>query len=71
MLPFVTGEVPFCRYVCELASGVDVVVNLGVKIDPVKQPVESHPVGSGYVSHRWTCAFNDHVDHRFFVLKSV
>ena len=56
--------------VCALVSSVDIVdLNLRIKIDPVKQPVKRNSVGSGYVSHSRTSAFNFHLDHCFAVLK--
>ena len=46
-------------------------LNLGVQINSVKQPIKSNSVGSGYVSHCWTSAFNDHFNHGFVILKNV
>ena len=51
--------------------GVDILdLNLWVQTDPVKQPFKSNSVGSGYVSHYWTSAFGDHLNHWFVVLKN-
>ena len=38
IVPFVTGEVSFCQYVCDLVFDVN--------IDSVKQPIQSNSVGS-------------------------
>ena len=37
----------------------------------VTQPIKSNSVGSGYVSHCWTSAFDDHFNHGFVILKNV
>ena len=42
-----------------------------VQVDPVKQQIQRNSVGPGNVSHCWTSAFNDHLDHGFFVLKHI
>ena len=56
----------------ELVFGVNIFVSdFGVQIDSVKQPIQRDSLGSGHVSHRWTSAFNDHVDHSFIVFKFV
>ena len=66
----ITCEVLFCQYVCKLVFGVDVLdLNLGSRLISVKQLVKSNSVGSGYVSHCWTSAFDDHFHHCFVVLK--
>ena len=46
-------------------------LNLGIQMNSVKQSVTSNSVGSGYVSHCWTSAFDDHLNHCFAVLKNV
>ena len=46
-------------------------LNLGVLIDSIKQPIKSNTVGSGYMSHSWTSAFDDHFNHGFVILKDV
>ena len=46
-------------------------LNLGIQINPFKQPIQSNPVGSGHVSHRWTSAHNDHLDHGFVVFEHI
>ena len=46
--------------VCKLVFGVDILdLNLGIQINPVKQPVKSNSVGSGHMSHCWTSDFDD------------
>ena len=60
IVPLITCEILFCQYVCKLVFCVDIVdLNLGVQINSVKQPIWSNSVGSGYVSHCWTSAFDD------------
>ena len=43
----------------------------GSRFDPVKQPIKSYCVGAGYVSHRPTPTFKNHIDHCFIILKDV
>ena len=70
MVPLITCEVPVCQHVCELVFAVDVLdLNLRIQLNSVKQPVLSNSVGSGYVSHCWTSAFDDHFNHCFVVFK--
>ena len=71
-VPFVTCEIPFCQYVCELMFGVDVPeLNLRSQVNPVKHPIKSNSVGSSHMSHCWTPAFDYHLHHGFIVLKDV
>ena len=44
---------------------------LGIQINSVKQPIKSNSVGSGYMSHCWTSAFDDSFNHCFVALKNV
>ena len=37
----------------------------------VKQPINCNSVGSWHVSHGWTSAFPDHLDHRFIIFTNV
>ena len=47
MVPFVTCEFTFGQYVCELMFGVDVFdLDFRIKINLVKQPIQSNSVGS-------------------------
>ena len=63
---------PLVKNVCELVFGVDVFdLNFGVQINSIKQPIKSHSVGSGNMSHCRTPSFNDHLDHSFIVLKHI
>ena len=72
ILPLITCEISLCQYVCKLVFGVDILdLNLWIQIDSVKEPVKSGSVGSGYVSHCWTSAFDDHLNHCFAVLKKM
>ena len=44
---FVTCEITFSQYVCELVFGVDVSnLNVGIKINFVKQPIQNNSLGS-------------------------
>ena len=72
MIPFVTCEISFGQYVCELVLGVDVFdLDFWVQIDSIEQPIKSNSVDSGYVSHCGISSFYDHFDHRFVVLKHI
>ena len=72
MFPFITCEIPFREDVCELVFGVDIFdLDFGVQINSIEQPIKSNSVGSGDVSHCRTSAFDDHLDHRFSVLKHI
>ena len=72
MVPFVASECAYGQHVCQLASSVDIFdLDLRIEVDPVKQPTKRNSVGSGYVSHCWTSALNDHLDHNFIVFKHV
>ena len=72
IVPLTACEIPFCQYVCKLVFGVDILdKNFGVQMNPVKQPITSNSVGSGYMSHCWTSALHDHFNHGFVILKDV
>ena len=72
MVPFITSESALGQYVSKLVSGVEVFdLNLWNKIDPVKQAIQSNSVRSGYVYHRRTSPFDNHLDDRFIVFKNV
>ena len=72
IVPFVTFEISFCQQVSNLVFGVDILdLNLGIQMDSVKQPIKSNSVGSGHKSHRWTPAFDYHLNHGFVVFKDV
>ena len=45
-VPLITCEITFGHYVCELMFGDVPYLNLGIQINPVKQPIQSNPVGS-------------------------
>ena len=52
--------------------GVNVTdLNLGVQINPVKQPIQRNSVGSEHVSHRWTSTFDNHFDYCLIVVKDI
>ena len=72
MIPFITREIPFGQYVCELVFGVDVFdLDFEVQINSIEQPIKSNCVGSGNMSHCRTSPFNDHLDHSFIVFKHI
>ena len=72
MIPFITCETASCQDVCKLVLGVNIFdLNLGIKINSIKQPIKSNSVGPGNVSHRWTSAFHNHFNHSFIVLKHI
>ena len=71
-VPLIACGIPSCQYVCKLVFGVNKFdLDFGVQVDSVKQPIKSNSVGSGYMSHCGTSAFDDHFDHGFIILKSV
>ena len=70
MVPLITCESSSGFHVCEMVFGINKFdLDLRVQLDSVKSPVKSDSVGSGHVSHRRTPALDDHLDHRFIVLK--
>ena len=72
MIPFITCEIPLCQDVCKLVLGVDVFdLDLRVKIDSIEQPIKSNSISSGNISHCWTSAFHNHLNHSFIVLKHI
>ena len=65
-------KLPFRQYVCELVFGVNVFdLDLLVQVDCVKQPIKRNSVGSGNMSHCWTSASDNHLDHRFIIFKNA
>ena len=72
MIQFITCKTTFGQRVCELVLGVNKFdLDLGVQVNSVKQPIKRNSVGSGYVSHGWTSALNDHFGHCFVIFKDV
>ena len=72
MISFITCEMSLVQNVCELIFGVNVLsLNVGIQIEPIKQPVKSNSVGSGNMSHCTTSSLYDHLDHCFVVFKDV
>ena len=72
MIPLITCETAFCQDVSELVLGFNLFdLNLGIKINSIKQPVKSNSVGPGNMSHRWTSTFYYHLDNGFIVFKYV
>ena len=72
LVSLITCELALCQNVCELVLGVDIFdLNLWIQINSVKQPVKRNSVGSGYVSHCRTSAFDDNFSHCFVVFKNV
>ena len=63
---------PLVSNVCGLMFDINVSnLNLRIKINPIKQPIQSNSVGSWYVSHRGTSSFNYHLNHGFIVIKDI
>ena len=72
IIPFVTCEITFGQSVCELKLGINVsILNCRIKINPLKQPIQSNSVGSWHMSHCGTSAFDYHLNHGLIVLKDV
>ena len=72
MIPFVTREIPLGQDVCKLVLGVDVFdLDLRIKINSIEQPIKSNSMSSGNMSHCWTSAFHNHLNHSFTVLKHI
>ena len=70
MVPLITREMTFGQHVSKLVLGVNILdLDLVVQIYSVKQSILRNSVNSGHVSHRRTCAFDDHFDHSFIILK--
>ena len=47
IVPFVTCEIALRQFAGELMFGVDVPdLNLGIQMNPIKQPIRSNSVGS-------------------------
>ena len=69
IVPLITRENSLCQFLCELVCGVDILDFESLDSDSFCQ--NSKYVGSGYVSHCWTPAFDDHSNHCFVVLKEV
>ena len=71
IVPLITCEIFFCQCVCKLGFGVNIFdLNFEVQINSVK-PIKSNSVGSGYVSHCWTSAFDDHFNHCYVIPKNA
>ena len=66
MVPLITCEISLCQYVCELVD-----LDLGVRIDSIKQPIKSNSVGSGIMSQCRASSLYDHLDHCFVVFKDI
>ena len=62
----------FVRMSASCFFGFDILdLDFWVKVDSVKQPVQSNSMGAGHVSHRRTSAFDDHLYHSFVVFENV
>ena len=69
VIPLISRETTFGQHVRELVFGVSIFdVHLGFQVDSVKQPIKSNSVGSGYMSHGWTSAFDDQFNHCFVII---
>ena len=72
IVPFFTCEITFGQNVCELMFGVIVSnLNFRIKINPIKQPIQSNSVGSLHVSHCGTSAFDYDLNHGSIILKDI
>ena len=72
MISLITCEISFGQNFSKLVFGVDVFdLDLGIQINSIKQPIKCNSVSPGHVSHCWTSAFDDHLDHCFIVLKHI
>ena len=86
MVPFITSEIAFRQYVCELVFGIDIFVSMAaswflvsmyliwifsVQIDSIEQPIKRNSVGSGNMSHCGAASLYDHLDHCFDVFKHI
>ena len=47
------------------------ILDLGIQINSIEQPIKCNSVSSGNVSHCRTSSFNDHFDYSFIVLKNI
>ena len=62
IVPLIACEIPFGQHVCKLVFGVDILdLNFCGPDYSVKQPIKSSSVGSAYMYHCWTSAFDDHL----------
>ena len=72
MIPLITCEIPFGQDVCELIFGVNIFdLDFGIQVDSVQQSIKRNSVCLGYVAHCRTSVLDDHLDHRFIILKNV
>ena len=72
MIPLITCETSLCQYVCELVLVVNVLdLDLGVKINSIKQSIKSNFVVSGIMTRDRASSHYDHLDHSFIVLKQI
>ena len=72
MIPLVTCDISFGQYVSKLVFGVDVLdLDFWVQVESIEQPIKRKSVSPGNMSHCGAPAFDDHLDHRFVVLKHI
>ena len=72
IVPFIFGETTFCENVSKLVLGVNMPnLDLEIKIDWVKQPIQSNSVGPRYMSHGRASSFHYHLDNRFVIFEHV
>ena len=65
-------DITFNQHVCELVCGVNATdLNLGVQINPVKQPIQSNSVGPWNMPHCGTSTFDTHLSYCLIVLKDI
>ena len=64
IVPLIMCEISFCRYVFELVFGVNVTdLDLGVQIDPVKQPIQSNSAGQSNMPRCGTSTFDNDLNY--------
>ena len=63
LVPLITFEISFGQHVCELMFGVKTDLDLGVQMNPVKQPIQGSSVGPWNMPHFETSTFDNHLDY--------
>ena len=70
MIPLITSEISFGWNICGLVLGINVLdLDFWVQVNSIEQPLERNFVGPGNMSHCWTSAFHNHLDHSLIVFK--
>ena len=73
MVPLITYEISILLECLRVdVFGVNVTnLDLGVQINPVKQPIKSNSVGARHMFHRRTSTFDNHLIYRLIALKDI